>query len=158
MTIGVRRFGVGHRRPEGPPGSSGVEGQVIHSDARGVVAELAFARGARVEPHANPNTTWFIVIEGGGWVRVADQRRRVAAGEAIEWPASIVHSAWTDHGHMRAIVVEFAGPSDDWVRAVLPGVARALPAGAPPVARGEGGLAERARIGGSAGEAEGEPA
>ena len=42
--------------------------------ARGVIAELAFARGARIEPHANPNTTWFIVIEGGGWVGVGDER------------------------------------------------------------------------------------
>lgn len=143
MTIGVRRFGVGHRRAEGPPGSSGVQGQVIHSDARGVVAELAFARGSRIEPHANPNTTWFVVIEGGGWVEVADERRRVAAGEAIEWPAGIVHAAWTDHGQMRALVVEFAGPSDDWVRGILPGVARALADGDRPVDRADGALAER---------------
>ena len=67
----------------GPPGTTGVTGQVIHSDARGLVAELAFARGARVEPHANPNTTWMIVIEGGGWVGVAGERTRIAAGEAV---------------------------------------------------------------------------
>ena len=56
----IRRFGVGNRRPEGPPGSTGVQGQVIHSDARGVIAELAFAKGGRIEPHQNPNTTWFL--------------------------------------------------------------------------------------------------
>ena len=56
MTIEVRRFGVGHRRPDGPPGTSGISSRVIHSDARGTVAELAFARGARIEPHMNPNT------------------------------------------------------------------------------------------------------
>ena len=66
MPIEVRRFGVGHRRPDGPPGTTGVSGQVIHSDARGVISELTFARNGRIEPHANPNTTWFIVIEGGG--------------------------------------------------------------------------------------------
>ena len=36
MPIEVRRFGVGHRRPEGPPGTHGLTGQVIHSDGRGL--------------------------------------------------------------------------------------------------------------------------
>jgi len=67
MPIEIRRFGVGNRRPGGPPGSEGVTGQVIHSDARGIVSELAFERGGHIEPHSNPNTTYFIVIEGGGW-------------------------------------------------------------------------------------------
>lgn len=157
MTIGVRRFGVGHRRKDGPPGSSGVEGAIIHSDARGVVSELSFARGGRVEAHANPNTTWFIVIEGGGWVQVADERRRVAPGEAVEWPAGLVHAAWTEHGNMRALVVEFAGPSDDWVRGVLPGTV--LPRLPDPTlgARGDGSLAERPEIVRRDRDAEGEP-
>ena len=75
----IRRFGVGHRRPDGPPRSRGVYGQVIHSDRRGVVSELAFGRRAVVEPHTNPNTTWFVVIEGGGFVEVGGLRARVAA-------------------------------------------------------------------------------
>ena len=69
----IRRFGVGNRRPDGPPGSVGVEAQVIHGDARGVIAELAFRKGGRIEPHENPNTTWFVVIEGGGYALVADE-------------------------------------------------------------------------------------
>ena len=56
MPIEIRRFGVGNRRPGGPIGSVGLSGQVIHSDGRGNVSELAFARNARIEPHANPNT------------------------------------------------------------------------------------------------------
>ena len=80
MPIEVRRFGVGHRRKDGPPGTTGVTGQVIHSDGRGVISELAFARNGRIEPHANPNTTWFVVIEGGGWVGVDGESIRVAAG------------------------------------------------------------------------------
>ena len=105
----IRRFGVGNRRPDGPPGTDGVAGQVIHSDGRGAVSELAFARRARIEPHSNPNTTWFVVIEGGGWVQVGDERARVAAGEAVLWPADVVHGAWTELSEMRAIVVELAG-------------------------------------------------
>ena len=83
MPIEVIRFGVGHRRPDGPPGTTGVTGQVIHNDARGMISELAFARNGRIEPHSNPNTTWFIVIEGGGWVVVDGEPLRVAAGEAV---------------------------------------------------------------------------
>jgi gentisate 1,2-dioxygenase len=109
-----------------------------------VVSELAFARGGAIAPHANPNTTWFCVIEGGGWVLVGDERRRVAAGEAVLWPANVTHAAWTDHGEMRAIVVEFGGADDAATLAVIDGAARRLGAGeAGGAPRGEGTLAER---------------
>jgi quercetin dioxygenase-like cupin family protein len=142
MPIEIRRFGVGHRRPDGPAGSTAVTSQLIHSDARGLVAELAFARDARIEPHANPNTTWLIVIEGGGWVGVGEERTRVAAGEAVLWPADVPHGAWTEHSEMRAIVVEFGGSDDAAARGLLEGVARELlPGEATPTDRGEGRLA-----------------
>jgi quercetin dioxygenase-like cupin family protein len=112
VPIEIRRFGVGHRRPDGPPGSIGLTGQVIHSDGRGVVSELAFARRARIEPHTSPNTSYFIVVEGGGWVGVGDERTRIAAGEAAVWPADVIHSAWTEHSEMRAFVIELTGPDD----------------------------------------------
>jgi quercetin dioxygenase-like cupin family protein len=127
----IRRFGVGNRRPDGPPGTMGVAGQVIHADARGTVSELAFARRAKVEPHSNPNTAWFIVIEGGGMVSVGDERARVAAGEAVLWPAGVVHAAWTEVSEMRALVVELAGPDDTQFRGILDGRALALDAGRP---------------------------
>jgi quercetin dioxygenase-like cupin family protein len=140
----IRRFGVGNRRPEGPIGSVGVEGQVIHGDARGVIAELAFRKGGRIEPHDNPNTTWFICIEGGGFVLVGDEERRVAAGEAVLWPAGVTHGAWTVHGPMRAFVVEFAGSDDAEMRGILEGVAKRLsPGQASAAAKGEGRLAPR---------------
>ena len=141
MPIEVRRFGVGNRRPGGPHGSEGVSGLVIHSDGRGVVSELAFDRGGRIEPHSTPNTTWFIVIEGGGWTLVGDERLRVAAGEAVLWPPDEIHGAWTDYSHMRAIVVEFSGPDDSAVRGILAGSARELLPGEPHAERGEGALA-----------------
>ena len=140
MPIEVRRFGVGHRRPDGPPGTTGVTGQPIHSDGRGGVSELAFARGAAIEPHANPNTSWFIVIEGGGWVGVGEERTRVAAGEAVLWPADVPHAAWTEHSEMRAFVVEFAGVDDRPSAGVLEGRAADASALGVPVERGEGHL------------------
>jgi quercetin dioxygenase-like cupin family protein len=144
MPIEVHRFGVGHRRPEGPPGTHGLTGVVIHSDGRGLISELAFARGGAIAPHANPNTAWFCVIEGGGWVAVGDERRRVAAGEALLWPAGVTHAAWTDHTEMRAIVVEFAGVDDAARSAALEGAARRLEAGeVGRVAKGDGRLADR---------------
>jgi quercetin dioxygenase-like cupin family protein len=112
VPIEIHRFGVGHRRPGGPLGSVGLTGQVIHSDGRGNVSELAFARNAKIEAHANPNTTYFIVVEGGGWVGVGDEWTRIAAGEAAVWPADIPHAAWTEHSEMRAFVVELAGADD----------------------------------------------
>jgi quercetin dioxygenase-like cupin family protein len=139
----VRRFGVGHRRPDGPPGTTGIEGQVIESGPGGVIAELAFSRHARITPHTNPNWTYFVVIEGGGWVGVADERSRVQAGEAVVWPPDVLHAAWTDGTQMRALVVEFAAP-----QRALPGVVEgaALPSGGTqprPVTKGEGRLVER---------------
>jgi quercetin dioxygenase-like cupin family protein len=157
MPIEVIRFGVGHRRPDGPPGTRGIRGQVIHSDARGVVSELAFARGAVIEPHSNPNTTYFVVIEGGGWVVVGEERLRVAAGEAVVWPAGVVHGAWTDLTEMRAMLVEFAGADDAAARGILPGVARALAPGEPRAPRGEGSLAERPDAPDRHDRSEGEP-
>ena len=140
MPIEIHRFGVGHRRPEGPPGSVGLTGLPIHADGRGLIAELAFARSAHLEPHANPNTTWFVVIEGGGWVGVDGESIRVAAGEAVLWPADIPHAAWAEHGHMRAIVVEFAGADDRGVAWIEGAMAMAIGPGEALVSRGEGSL------------------
>ena len=107
----IRRFGVGHRRPDGPPGTRGVEGQQIHVDARGVIAEMALRPHAVIPPHTNPNLTYFVVVEGGGFVRVGDETARISAGEAVVWPPDVVHAAWTELTPMRAIVVEFARPA-----------------------------------------------
>jgi len=166
----IRRFGVGHRRPDGPPRTTGVAGQVIHADARGLIAELAFARGASMEPHTNPNTTWFVVIEGGGWVRVGDETARVAAGEAVLWPAGVDHAAWSELSEMRAFVVELAGADDAAARGILESRARQIgpgegghdgtgadPAAGPPAGRGEGTLSRPAGEPGEAVAREGEP-
>jgi quercetin dioxygenase-like cupin family protein len=103
----IRRFGIGHRRRDGPPGTRGVEATSLHVDERGLVAELALRPHARIAPHTNPNLAYLLVIEGGGFVSVASETARVAAGEAVVWPPNVVHAAWTELTPMRAIVVEF---------------------------------------------------
>ena len=137
----IRRFGVGHRRPDGPLGSTGVRGQVIHSDPIGVISELAFARQARIEPHANPNDAWLLVIEGGGWVQVGDEQARIAAGEAVRWPAGVLHGAWTDHAEMRVIIVEFAAAGAG-VPLLVEGAARHVDPDEAVVDPGEGQLVD----------------
>jgi quercetin dioxygenase-like cupin family protein len=111
--VEIRRFGPGHRRPGGPPGTQGVEGQVLLHDHRAVVSELAFGRYAMVSPHTNPtNSSLFIVISGAGFVQVGDERERVNHGEAVVWPAGVLHGAYTDGTEMRAIVVELTGDGE----------------------------------------------
>ena len=151
MPIEVRRFGVGHRRPDGPPGTTGIASQVIESGPTGVIAELAFERRARITPHANPNWSYFLVIEGGGWVGVGNERTRIQAGEAAVWPPNVLHAAWTDGTPMRAIVVELARPPDELGSGVIEGVAGVLVAGEATtpaagrarVTKGEGNLRAR---------------
>ena len=151
MPIEVRRFGVGHRRPDGPPGTTGIASQVIETGPTGVIAELAFERRGRITPHANPNWSYFLVIEGGGWVGVGSERTRIQAGEAAVWPPDVLHAAWTDGTPMRAIVVELARPPDQLDAGVIEGVAGVLGSGAsdapPPgkarVAKGVGALRPR---------------
>jgi quercetin dioxygenase-like cupin family protein len=171
MPIEIRRFGVGHRRPDGPPGTVGIEGRVIESRASGSIAELAFGRYARITPHSNPRWTCLLVIEGGGWVGVGDERSRVTAGEAVVWPPDVLHAAWTDGVPMRAIVVELAEDPAQ-IPAVIPSgvpdaaeveVVAVVPPRRPvrPVSRGEGRLADRPvdrRPEPAEGGGEGEPA
>lgn len=153
----IRRFGVGHRRAGGAVGTVDVEGVVIHSDARATISELAFAKGGSVPVHDNVNSAWFIVIEGGGYVLVGEEERRVAAGEAVLWPAGIAHGARTVYGPMRAIVVELAGADDHEMRGILEGIAKRLgPGEAGTIAKADGRLADHP-IDPSSRDREGEP-
>jgi quercetin dioxygenase-like cupin family protein len=149
VPIEVRRFGVGHRRPDGPPGTIGISAQVIETGPTGVIAELAFERRGRITPHSNPNWSYFLVIEGGGWVGVGDERTRVQAGEAVVWPPDVLHAAWTDGTPMRAIVVELPSAPEELVAGVVEPAVLVLPAGPtagaarPRATKGQGQLRPR---------------
>jgi quercetin dioxygenase-like cupin family protein len=102
----IVRFGPGHRRAGRPAGSYGVADQVLWSDGRAHVSELAFTRQAILPPQTSPDVALFIVVSGGGWVQVGDERLAVHHGEAVTWPAGLRHGAWTDGSEMRALLVE----------------------------------------------------
>ncbi len=146
----IKRFGPGHRRPDGPPGTQGVTGKVIFHDERALVTELAFQRYAIITPHANAtNTALFIVISGGGYVQVGEERSRVNHGEAVVWPPGIVHGAYTDGTEMRVIIVELM-PDSGYVSTEFKAAAvDATPA--------DGTLAERKVMRGEYDSSEGEP-
>ncbi len=133
-----------------------MSGGGIHSDERGHIAELAFGRHAQIVPHTNPNTTFFIVIEGGGFVLVGDEEARVAAGECVTWPANVLHGARTELTPMRALVVEFSTvPPSDAHRLLLDGRAERIDEGAEAPSRAqraEGRLAPKPPVGQSAHE------
>lgn len=96
-------------------------GRLIHNDPRGVVSELAFGRHAFITPHTNPNMTLFVIISGGGFVQVGEERARVNHGEAIVWPSDVLHGAYTDGSEMRAIVIEL--PDRNGAPLVVDGIA-----------------------------------
>jgi quercetin dioxygenase-like cupin family protein len=127
---------------------------MLMSDDRAVVTELAFGPYAMITPHANQtNTALFIVISGGGFVQVGDERARVAHGEAVLWPPGLPHGAYTDGTEMRAIIVELVGDAN---AAVLDAAAAPARAGPPPE-RATGALAERQRTREEYDKSEGEP-
>lgn len=102
----VFRFGPGFRRPRPAAGTRGLAEQVIWSDSRARVTELAFSARALITPQTSPHQGLFIVVAGGGWVQVADERTAISHGEAVAWPPAVAHAAWTDGTTMRAILVE----------------------------------------------------
>jgi quercetin dioxygenase-like cupin family protein len=159
--VEIRRFGPGHRRPEGPPGTRGLTGQVIWDDERANIAELAFSRHGVIPPHDNPNTTLFIVVSGGGYVQVGDERIRINHGEAVVWPPDVPHGAWTDGSEMRAIVVELTEglgmlPASVIDSSSVPVATEDAPA-QPPMEPVRGALAERPPRRDAHDETEGEP-
>lgn len=102
----ILRFGPGFRRRTPPVGTQGLADQTIWSDPRARVTELALSRRAVIGPQVSPDLGLFIVVSGGGWVQVGDERTAIHHGEAVEWPPGVTHGAWTDGSELRAILIE----------------------------------------------------
>ena len=147
----IRRFGPGFRRAAPPSGTEGLSDQVIWGDPRARITELAFSRRAAVKPLTSDGLGLFVVVSGGGWVQVGEERVRIRHGEAVEWPPDVIHAAWTDGSEMRAILIELP---DSTVGA---GHARVSEGQESVAAAASGSLAERPSLLQDHDESEGEP-
>jgi quercetin dioxygenase-like cupin family protein len=127
--VEILRFGPGFRRPQPQVGSQAVEDQTIWSDPRARITELSFSPRAYIVPQTSPDLGLFIVVSGGGWVQVGEERSTINHGEAVEWPPGVTHGAWTDGSHMRAILVEVPDTAvESRHRRATPGSTAAAPA------------------------------
>lgn len=126
----ILRFGPGHRRPRPQVGGQSLTEGTIWSDPRARITELAFSARALLAPETSPHQGLFIVVAGGGWVQVGEERTTVSHGEAVEWPPGVAHGAWTDGSTMRALLVEVPEPAIEapYQRAEAPLMTEAQPA------------------------------
>jgi quercetin dioxygenase-like cupin family protein len=136
--VEVLRFGPGFRRSRPTAGTHGLAEGTIWGDAHARITELAFSERALIAPRTSSDHGLFIVIAGGGWVQVGEERTAINHGEAVEWPPGVAHGAWTDGTTMRAILVELADPAVEVPHVRL---TEAPEVGAPTPARGR--LADR---------------
>jgi len=106
--LDIRRFGPGQRRPAAPPRVIGMYPATIFHDDTLAVVELHFEPGGEIWEHDAPYPILFIVIEGRGMVRAGGEEARVEAGQAVLWPAGVLHKAWAEGEPLTAIAVEMA--------------------------------------------------
>jgi quercetin dioxygenase-like cupin family protein len=149
--VEILRFGPGLRRSVPSAGSQGVGSQTIWGDPRARITELAFSPHALIPPQTSPDLGVFIVVSGGGWVQIGDERTAINHGEAVEWPPGLAHGAWTDGSHMRALLIEVP---DDAIEAPR---RRAEPPTVTDVEPARGQLADREVRPEDHDQAEGEP-
>jgi quercetin dioxygenase-like cupin family protein len=125
--------------------------QAIWGDPRARVTDLALSRRAVIGPRSSADLGLFIVVSGGGWVQVGEERAAIHHGEAVEWPPGVSHGVWTDGSEMRAILVELpdSALTSDHVRLASSDAGEATAA--------VGALAERAVRPEDHDDSEGEP-
>jgi quercetin dioxygenase-like cupin family protein len=129
----VRHFGADQKVkiPGGHPGLYGVPigmaREILHADGRDLEALAARVHGlpftfatrvtveamyfephAQLDEHSAPHDILFIVLTGGGTLRLGGpegETRALVAGDAVIWPAGVDHAVWTDGEPLSAIVV-----------------------------------------------------
>ena len=161
----IRRFGVGNRRPDGPPGTTGVAGQVIHADAPrdrvGARLRPARRRSSRTPTRTRPGSSssraaaWSRSATSGPGSRPARRSSGRPTSPTAPGPSCprCGRSSWSspapDDAHLRGILDGRAA------RARAEGGRRAGDAAAAADARRRASLAAptAARLGGSHGDA-----
>jgi len=104
--LDIRHFGPGHRRPDAPPRIIGMHPATIFHDDTLAVIELHFEPKGEIWEHDAPYPILFVVIEGRGMVRVGGEETHMEAGQAVVWPANVLHKAWAEDAPFTAIAVE----------------------------------------------------
>ena len=87
-------------------GCVGVEGRVLFTDSKLVVAMLRLAPGGTIHEHAADWSIHAICIEGEGYVSVDDEIAQLHAGQSVEWPAGKRHRLWTEGTSMVTVMLE----------------------------------------------------
>jgi quercetin dioxygenase-like cupin family protein len=88
-------------------GSSGAQWSAItRSEGECHVGRMRIEPGGVVGMHTTRTDQLFLVIDGSGWTRVADEpRRNLMVGDAVLWRTGEHHESGTDTG-MTAIIVQ----------------------------------------------------
>lgn len=72
---------------------------------------LSLAPHGEMDEHDAPEPILFVVIAGGGFVRVGGpegETMAVRAGDAVLWPGRVLHRAWTEDESLQAIAIHYA--------------------------------------------------
>lgn len=135
MSMEVRTFGPETKHPVPRPGCLGLSARVIQMPAAEVagheeivasrlggipilldrpntVVALSLSPQGEMDEHDAPEPILFLVIEGQGFVRVGGPEGEtvsVRAGDAVLWPAHVLHRAWTEEQPLEAIAIHY-GP------------------------------------------------
>lgn len=87
------------------------EGFPILIEREVAVAALYLEPHGELNEHDAEQPTLFLVIGGRGFVRVGGPEaptQAVKAGDAVLWPAFVLHRAWTEDEPMQMITVEYS--------------------------------------------------
>ena len=85
---------------------------LLHAGQQVRITEIALSETALFGPLRSPVDALLIVIEGGGWLALGDERQRVASGEAVALPANLERLLATDGVALRALLAEFSSPTE----------------------------------------------
>ncbi len=86
-----------------------LNGAPLLVDAPVAVAALYFDPNARMDEHDADHPILLLVTSGQGFVRLggaAGETRAIGAGDAVLWPAGILHTVWTEDQPLAGIAVE----------------------------------------------------
>jgi quercetin dioxygenase-like cupin family protein len=104
--VHVQPFDRSTATPLARPGCRKVFVSMLANQAGGIIVCLYFETDACIDPHPADQPILFVVIEGSGMVRVGPEMAPVTAGQAVLWPAGLLHEAWTTTTPMTALLID----------------------------------------------------